>query len=100
MRCMSKSRHPWPSFSGSADGSAARDLLAASIEQHHRPPLCDVLRPRGLGPYRGYGELLGAVAGLASRGARVEVIGRSVKREPLFAVHLGDPSAKRPRTAV
>ncbi len=70
----------------SGDALAA---LRAAIRTHGRPALAPRLLAQGIGPYRGYGELLAAVERLAARGARVEPIGRSVRGEPLFAVHLG-----------
>src|SRR4051794_2401239 len=77
----------------------ARASLRAALLAHRRPPLAPVMEPRGLGPYRGYGEVLAAIERLVDRGARLAQIGRSVKGEPLFAIHLGsdDPAA---RTAV
>lgn len=80
------------------DGDVA--ALAASIAAHDRGPLAEVLRPRGLGPYRGYGEMLRTLEALTERGASVKVIGRSVKREPIFAVELGDRSRPRVPTTV
>jgi hypothetical protein len=74
----------------------ARAALRAAILAHQRPPLATVIEPRGLGPYRGYGEVLAAIERLVDRGARLAQIGRSVKGEPLFALHLGsdDPGAR------
>jgi hypothetical protein len=63
--------------------------LRAALLVHGRPPLRGLIEPKGLGPYRGYGEMLGALERLAARGARLVQIGRSVRGEPLFAVHLG-----------
>jgi predicted deacylase len=63
-----------------------------------RPPIGRLLG-QSLGPYRGYAEVLAALARLAGRGARLEVIGRSVRGEPIFAVHLGSTSPGA-RTAV
>jgi hypothetical protein len=77
-----------------------RAALEASIAAHDRGPLADVLGPRGLGPYRGYADMLRAVLALADRGATVKVIGRSVKREPIFAVEVGDRSRARVPTTV
>jgi len=79
-----------------ADAHAA---LQAAILVHGRGPLSLHAEPLGLGPYRGYGELLGAIERLESRGARLIQIGRSVRGEPLFAVHLGSGRADA-RTAV
>jgi hypothetical protein len=75
--------------------------LRAAIAAHARPPLVQAIGPRGLGPYRGYGEVLAAVERLAARGGRVVSIGRSVKGEPIFAVHLGaEGGPSGPRAAV
>jgi hypothetical protein len=79
----------------------ARAALRAAILVHSRTPLArhlDAAR-RGLGPYRGYGEVLGVLERLEARGARLVQIGRSVRGEPIFAVHVGSalPGA---RTAV
>jgi hypothetical protein len=73
----------------------AHDALRASMLANARTPLGRQVRP-GLGPYRGYAEVLAALDRLAQRGARLEVIGRSVRGEPIFAVHLGstDPGAR------
>jgi hypothetical protein len=67
----------------------ARSLLGAAVRAHKRPALSRLLEPRGLGRYRGYGELLDAIDHLAERGARVVPIGRSVGGEPLLSLHLG-----------
>jgi hypothetical protein len=76
-------------------GSAA-SALSAALLVHARPPLSRILEQRGLGAYRGYGEMLGAIERLGARGARLVQIGRSVRGEPLLAVHLGDdrPNAR------
>lgn len=70
--------------------------LGAARRAHDRPPLAPILEGRRLGPYRGYAELLGAIERLTQRGARLTVIGRSVKSEPIFAVEMGSrrPSAR------
>jgi hypothetical protein len=83
------------------DDSDPRAALRASIQNHRRSPLSHVLSRRGLGPYRGYAEMLEAIERLAERGARVIRVGRSVRGEPLFAVHLGPENADaRTRTSV
>ena len=64
-------------------------LLRAALHAHARAPLGPLLERRRLGAYRGYAEMLGAVERLVARGARLVQIGRSVRGEPLFAVHLG-----------
>jgi hypothetical protein len=80
----------------STDALAALD---AALVAHQRPPLVRTLGRGGLGPYRGYGEMLAAAERFVQRGARLEILGRSVRGEPLFALHLG---SRRPeaRTAV
>jgi len=77
----------------------ALSAIRAARRAHEAPPLAPLLAPRRLGPYRGYAEMLGAIEALAERGARLSIIGRSVKGEPIVAVHLG---AERPnvRTTV
>ena len=74
---------------------AAKRELAARVEHHAGAPLALTLNKRRLGPYRGYAEMLSAVAELERRGATVEVIGRSVEEEPLFALTIGPVDAKR-----
>ncbi|XYH94364.1 M14 family metallopeptidase [Sorangium sp. So ce1128] len=66
-----------------------RAALRAALFVHRRAPLSHLLGRRGLGPYRGYGELLEALERLADRGAQLSLIGRSVRGEPLLAVQLG-----------
>ncbi|WP_437827589.1 M14 family metallopeptidase [Sorangium sp. So ce1153] len=66
-----------------------RAALRAALFVHRRAPLSRLLGRRGLGPYRGYGELLEALDRLADRGAQLSLIGRSVRGEPLLAVQLG-----------
>jgi hypothetical protein len=75
--------------------AAAHQALAAAIDRHRRPPLALELERRGLGPYRGYGEMLLALRELTRAGAALEVIGKSVLDEPLFALTLGVKDAKR-----
>jgi Zinc carboxypeptidase len=70
-------------------GEQGRAALRAALFVHRRAPLSRVLARRGLGPYRGYGELLEALDRLADRGAQLSLLGRSVRGEPLLAVHLG-----------
>jgi len=83
------------------DDSDPRAALHAAVQNHRRSPLSHVLSRRGLGPYRGYSEMLEAIERLAERGARVFKVGQSVRGEPLFAVHVGPekPDA-RTRTSV
>lgn len=88
------------SVSRSSQDDAAK-LLERSIARHRGAPLGPTLRARGLGSYRGYRELLGAVAHLAQRGATLSVIGRSVRSEPIFALRFGpEPAGSRVRTTV
>lgn len=76
-----------------------REAARAAAQKHRRPALARTLQPRKMGTYRGYAELLDAVERLAERGARLFQIGRSIKGEPLFAVHFGS-EAETARTAV
>lgn len=77
----------------------ARAALRACIHAHTSAPLELSLVGRRLGPYRGYGEQLRAIAALADGGARLRIIGRSVRREPIFAVQMGS-AAPRAATSV
>ena len=90
------SSSPGTSFPVESDG---REAARVAAEKHRRPALARTIGPRRLGAYRGYGELLDAVERLGERGARVREVGRSVRGEPLFAVHLGS-EAEGARTAV
>ncbi len=72
-----------------------KQALDRAIERHQKPPLALELERRGLGPYRGYGEMLAALRDLSRRGARMGVAGKSVNGEPLFWVSVGPPDAKR-----
>ncbi|WP_437542816.1 M14 family metallopeptidase [Sorangium sp. So ce367] len=78
--------------SDQASEEQGRAALRAALFVHRRAPLSRLLARRGLGPYRGYGELLEAIERLADRGAQVTLIGRSIRGEPLLAVHLGAAS--------
>ncbi len=69
--------------------------LQRAIEKHRAAPLALVTEPKRLGPYRGYAEMLAALKELARRGASVETIGESVEGEPIFALVVGDPAARR-----
>ena len=73
----------------------AEQDLARATDRHRKSPLCLLTEPRGLGAYRGYGEVLAQIAELARRGAAVSVIGRSVRDEPIFALSVGPNSARR-----
>jgi hypothetical protein len=77
----------------------APDALRAAMLANARPPLGRLVGER-LGPYRGYAEVLAALERLVQRGARLEVIGRSVRGEPIFAVHLGSTRPGARTTAV
>jgi len=81
-----------------ADAEALAALRAAR-SAHQGPPLAELIAERRLGHYRGYGELLGEIESLVDRGARLSVIGRSVKGEPIFALQLGASRANA-RTTV
>lgn len=76
--------------------SDGREVARAAAEKHRRPPLSRTIADARLGAYRGYAELLDAIERLGERGARLREIGRSVRGEPLLAVHLGseDPKAR------
>ncbi len=74
---------------------AAEEALARAIDRHRKPPLALALEPRGLGPYRGYAEMLAAMRDLVHRGARLEQIGESVQAEPIFALSVGRDEARR-----
>jgi hypothetical protein len=79
----------------------ARTVLTTAALAHRRPPLARVLEPRGLGRYRGLGEMFDAIDRLAARGARLEQVGQSVRGEPLLAIHVGDTSpSARTKTSV
>ncbi|HVY49466.1 MAG TPA: M14 family metallopeptidase [Minicystis sp.] len=79
----------------------ARTALTQAVVAHRRPPLARLLEPKGLGRYRGLGEMFDAVDRLVARGARVEEVGRSVRGEPLLMLSLGAPTPDaRTRTSV
>lgn len=63
-------------------------------------PLGSTLARRGLGPYRGLGELFGATLAIAARGARVEVLGRSVRGKPIVALAVGPTPGPLERSSV
>ena len=70
-------------------------------EIENQTPLARLLEPRGLGRYRGYGEMLAAIDRLGHRGATVAEVGKSVRGEPLLAVYLGERTiSSRTRTTV
>ncbi|MCC6524785.1 MAG: hypothetical protein IT373_19160 [Polyangiaceae bacterium] len=83
-----------------ASERSGRATLRQLVEQHRAEPLAPVLGRRGLGAYRGYAELLGAVDRLVQTGARLATIGRSVRGEPLFALTVGAEPAPHRRTSV
>ena len=66
-----------------------KQQLEAAIERNRAVALGPALSARGIGPYRGYGELLEHVARLSSGRYRLEVLGKSVEGEPIFALALG-----------
>lgn len=73
--------------------------IQAAQRAHRSAPLGPILTARRLGPYRGYAERLSTIARLGGQGARLRMIGRSVRGEPLLAVHLGAERANA-RTTV
>jgi Zinc carboxypeptidase len=75
--------------------AAAEQALAEAIDRHRASPLALTTERRSLGPYRGYAEMLAALSELWHRGARLDVIGKSVKGEPIFALEIGRRDAKR-----
>lgn len=78
--------------------AAAR--LGRAIERHRRPGLAPLFARLGLGPYRGYFEMLEAVAALVRRGASLSEIGASALGEPIFALRLGGEGPTGRRTSV
>ncbi len=70
-----------------------RDQGLAALEQarqrHRAQPLVRTIGARGLGPYRGYAELLAAMGRLRRDGARLAKLGDSVRGEPILALELG-----------
>jgi hypothetical protein len=83
-----------------AERATALAALRAAAARHHKEPLAPLLRARGLGPYRGYGELLAASVTAAERGAGAARLGRSPQGEPLFALHFGARPTRTTRTTV
>lgn len=83
-----------------AERAAALAALRAAAARHQREPLAPLLRARGLGPYRGYAEMLAAVIAAAEAGATPARLGRSPQGEPLFALHFGARPSPTTRTAV
>ena len=75
--------------------AVSEQRLSRAIDRHRAGPLALVLARRGLGPYRGYAEMLLAMRELIDRGARLDVIGESVDGEPLFALVIGSSESKR-----
>ncbi len=86
------SSSPGTSFPVDRDG---REVARTTAEKHRLPALSRTLGHE-FGAYRGYSELLTAIERLGERGARIREVGRSVRGEPLFSVHLGseEPSAR------
>lgn len=64
-------------------------MLDQALAKSAAPPIGPTLTARGLGPYRGYGEMLATIRRLVDKGYRPHHIGRSVEGEPLLALHLG-----------
>jgi hypothetical protein len=71
---------------------APKALLQAAIARNEAVALGPTLSARGIGPYRGYAEILEHIARLASGPYRLEVLGKSVEGEPIFALVLGPES--------
>ncbi|NUP05793.1 MAG: hypothetical protein HOW73_07010 [Polyangiaceae bacterium] len=67
----------------------AHAFLAQARLRNEAPALAPVLAARGVGPYRGYNEVLGEIEHLVAQGYRAHPIGRSVEGEPIIALHLG-----------
>lgn len=83
------------------EAEGAMPALLQAQSRAAAPPLGPVLRARGLGAYRGYAEMLGAIEHLARSGFRVHRVGRSNENEPVFALHLGpEPRGSLVRTTV
>jgi len=77
------------------------EALTLALARNVAPRLAPVLDARGVGPYRGYSELLEHIQRLGRAGFRLETIGRSVEGEPLFALHIGkEPRGTLVRSAV
>ena len=88
------------SFARSDNDEALAIIEARIDEQRHAEPLTPLLRRRGLGGYRGYADMLAQLLRLSQRGARLLLVGRSVRGEPLIAVQLGAATSKpRMRTS-
>lgn len=69
--------------------------VAAARARHEGAAVRDVLARRGLGGYAGYAGWLSRIHALAGRGATLELLGRSVRGEPVLGLVLGDPDARR-----
>ncbi len=80
--------------------SSGEQRLKRALDRQRAEPLSLVLKPRGLGAYRGYAEMLEALRDLEKRGATLDVIGDSVAGEPLIAVTIGNRSARRTSTVL
>jgi hypothetical protein len=80
-------------------GEAVRAVRSA-LDQLDPEPLSPLLEDRGLGPYRGLGELYRAVLELARRGPRLRVLGRSVRGIPIVALSIGPEPEPDSRTSV
>lgn len=71
------------------------ELDAAIAPYVDEPALSADVDLQRVGRYRGYGEVLAALAALRARGARVMVVGRSHEGAPLIRVEIGAPDAPR-----
>jgi hypothetical protein len=70
------------------------------LREHHEslsedPALSEDVAVGVVGLYRGYAELVAALARLPERGARVRHVGHSVRGLPLFVFEVGPPTAER-----
>jgi hypothetical protein len=79
-----------PSSARRLEHDDALALLERAIDEHRKEPLGGLLAARGIGRYRGYAELLSVLRSLTGRGARLSVVGHSVRGQPLFALELGN----------
>ncbi len=75
-----------------AEDDAIRALNRA-VETHPGSGLARALRRRELGDYAGYAGTLRRVRALREAGARLELVGSSVRGQPLLCVAMGPPAA-------
>lgn len=77
------------------DPDEARSIVRAALEAHGDEPIGPTLLARGLGSYRGYAGALRSLLELEGRGARLSILGRSNRGEPLVGVELGARAPRR-----